>query len=163
MLRTIHRNRKKMVSDKIRSIRTKARKIFPSDIKRTEGAVEIITHWLVRPPLQELTLTRTHSFLKPLEIWMHFQIWWVPLLKVQRMVWLGLPFWWEVGTNFPYHKSWWMNAEMFYVVSVCPVYNLDLHKVRAMVFYEHAQSVTLNTCCQLIRILGKAEHEINII
>ena len=30
-----------------------------------------------------------------------------PLLKEQRMVWLGLPLWWELGTNFPYHRPWW--------------------------------------------------------
>ena len=75
------------------------------------GAVEIITHFLLfRPSLQELTFTWAHSSLKQSEIGMPFQIWLLPLLKVQRMVWLGLPLWWELGTNFPYHRSWWMNV-----------------------------------------------------
>ena len=41
---------------------------------------------------------------------MPFQIRSLPLLKVQRMVWLGLPLWWELRTNFPYHRSWRMNV-----------------------------------------------------
>ena len=32
----------------------------------------------------------------------------IPQLKVQRTVLLGLPLWWELGTNFPYHRSWCM-------------------------------------------------------
>ena len=74
------------------------------------GTVEIITHWLFRSPLQELTFTRAHFSLKQSEIGMPFQDRSLPLLKVQRMVWLGLPLWWELGTNFPYHRSWWMNV-----------------------------------------------------
>ena len=46
------------------------------------GTVEIITHWLFRPLLQELTFTRIHSSLKQSEIGMPFQIWLLPLLKV---------------------------------------------------------------------------------
>ena len=80
--------------------------LIPPSTPPQLGAVEIITHWLFRPPLQELTFTRAHSSLKQSEIGMPFQI----LLKVQRMVWLGLPLWWELGTNFPYHRSWWMNV-----------------------------------------------------
>ena len=61
-------------------------------------------------PLQELTFTRAHSSLKQSEIGMPFQIRSLPLLKEQRMVWLGLPVWCELGTNFPYHRSWGMNV-----------------------------------------------------
>ena len=46
-----------------------------------------------RPPLPELTFTRTHSSLKLSEIGMPFQTQLLPLLKVQRMVWLSLPLW----------------------------------------------------------------------
>ena len=54
------------------------------------GTVEIIIHWLFRPPLQELTFTkkRAHSSLKQSEIGMPFRL--LPMLKVQRIVWLGL-------------------------------------------------------------------------
>ena len=41
----------------------------------------------------KLTFTRAHSSLKQLEIGMPFQIRLFPLLKVQRMVWLGLHLW----------------------------------------------------------------------
>ena len=41
---------------------------------------------------------------------MPFQIRSLPLLKEQRVVCLGLPLWWELGTNFPYHRSWWINV-----------------------------------------------------
>ena len=51
-----------------------------------------------------------HSSLKQSEIGMPFQIRSLPLLKDQRMVWLGLPLSWEQGTNFTYHRSWWMNV-----------------------------------------------------
>ena len=74
------------------------------------GAVEIITLWLFRPPLQELIFTRAPSSLKQSDIGMSFQVRSLRLLKRQRMVWLGLLLWWELRTNFPYHKSWWMNA-----------------------------------------------------
>ena len=60
--------------------------------------------------LQELTFTRAHFSLKQSEIRMPFQIWSLPLLKEHRMVWLGLPLRWELGTNFPNHGSWWMNV-----------------------------------------------------
>ena len=73
------------------------------------GAVEFIID-IFRAPLQELKFTRAHSFLKQLETGMTFQIWSLTLLKEQRTVWLGLPLWWELGTNFPYHRSWWMNV-----------------------------------------------------
>ena len=62
---------------------------------------------------QELTFTRAHSSLKQSEIGMPFQIRSLPLLKEQRnerMAWLGLPLWWELGTSFPYHRSCWMNV-----------------------------------------------------
>ena len=29
-------------------------------------------------------------------------------LKVQRLLWLGLPLWWDLGTNFLYHRLWWI-------------------------------------------------------
>ena len=74
------------------------------------GAGEIITHWHFRSPLQGLSFTRAHSFFKESEIGMPFQIRLLPLLKVQKMVWLVLPIWWELGTNYPYHRSWWMNV-----------------------------------------------------
>ena len=61
-----------------------------------------------RHPLQELTLTTAHASLKPLEIGMPFKIRLFPPLNVQRMVWLGLPVWWELVANFPYHR--WMNV-----------------------------------------------------
>ena len=44
------------------------------------------------------------------ETGMPFQIQLLPLLKMQRTVWLGLPFWWELGTNSSYRRSWWMNV-----------------------------------------------------
>ena len=53
------------------------------------GTVEITTRWLFRPQLQELTFTWAHSSLKQSEIRMPFQIRSLPLLKEQRMVWLG--------------------------------------------------------------------------
>ena len=55
------------------------------------GAVEIMTHWFFRHPLQELTFARSHSSLKQSDIGMSFQIRLFSPLKVQRMVWLGLP------------------------------------------------------------------------
>ena len=63
-----------------------------------------------RHPLQELIITRAHSSLKQSEIGMSFQIWLLSLLKVWMIVWLGLPLWWELGTNFPYYRSWWINV-----------------------------------------------------
>ena len=44
-------------------------------------------------PLEELTFTRVHSSLKQSEVGMPFQIQLLPLLKMQRIVWLGLPLW----------------------------------------------------------------------
>ena len=44
-------------------------------------------------PLQALTFTRALSSLKQSEIGMLLQIQSLPLLKVQRMAWLGLPLW----------------------------------------------------------------------
>ena len=55
-------------------------------------------------------IARAHSSLKQLEIGMPFQIHFFPPFKVQRMVWLGSPLLWELGTNFPYHRSCWMNV-----------------------------------------------------
>ena len=50
------------------------------------------------------------SFFPQSEIGRPFQIQLLPLLEVQRMVWLGLPLWWELGTNFLYHRFWQMNV-----------------------------------------------------
>ena len=81
--------------------------------------VDIITHWLFRPLMQEQTFTRVHPSFKPLDIGTPFQIQLFPPLKVQRMVWLGLPLWWELEIiplwweleiNFSYHRSWWINV-----------------------------------------------------
>ena len=56
-------------------------------------------------PLQELPFTRL--ILPSDNQRLESQL---PLLNVQRMVWLGLPIWWELSTNFPYHRSWWINV-----------------------------------------------------
>ena len=90
------------------------------------GAAEIIT-----PLLQELTFTRAHSSLKQSEIGMPFQTQLLPLLKVQRMVWLGSSLWWELGTNFPYYRSLLLNVIRhkknsdcdldFFVILITPV------------------------------------------
>ena len=52
---------------------------------------------------------KSHALLKPLEVGMPFRVRLFSLLKVQKTVWLALLLWWELGTNFLYHRSWWMN------------------------------------------------------
>ena len=47
--------------------------------------------WLIKA-----TFTRAHFSLKQSEIGMPFQIRSLPLLKEQRLAWLGLPLWWEL-------------------------------------------------------------------
>ena len=91
------------------SLKKKGRQQTDSFVQRSKGAASIPTDDLIPPirhsrnhhsltfrtPLQELTFTRAHSSHKQSEIGMPFQIRSLPLLKVQRMVWLGLhvPLW----------------------------------------------------------------------
>ena len=67
-----------------------AASILTDDLIPRLGAVEIITHWLFRPPLQELKFTRAHSSLKQSEIGTLFQIRSLPLFRIRIRIF----YWW---------------------------------------------------------------------
>ena len=72
------------------------------------GMVEISTHRHFRPPLLIQMFINVASFPRLSGIGMSSPILLSHLLKLQRIVFLNSLLWWELGTNFPNHRSWWM-------------------------------------------------------
>ena len=79
---------------------------FPPPAPPQLGAVEIITHWICRLPLQELTFRRAHSSLKQSEIGMSLPD---SIITCVEDAEDGVAKFTSL-TNFPYHRSWWMNV-----------------------------------------------------
>ena len=72
------------------------------------GAVEISTLWHFRLTLLIQMFTNVASSPRLSGIGMHSPSLWSHLLKMQRIVLLSSHLWWELGINFPNHKSWWV-------------------------------------------------------
>ena len=72
------------------------------------GVVEISTQKHFRPPLLIQISINVSSSPRLSGIGMSSPIFWSHLLKMQRIVLLNSLLWWELGTNFPNHRSWWM-------------------------------------------------------
>ena len=70
--------------------------------------VEISTLGHFRPPLLIQMFINVASSPRLSGIGMSSPILISQLLKMQRIVLLNSLFWWELGTNFHHHRSWWM-------------------------------------------------------
>ena len=59
-------------------------------------------------PIANTVVYKCNFFPQTIRDGMSSPILWSHLLKLQRIVLLNSLLWWELGTNFPNHRSWWM-------------------------------------------------------
>ena len=59
-------------------------------------------------PIANTDVYKCNFFPQTIRDGMSSPILWSHLLKLQRIVLLNSLLWWELGTNFPNHRSWWM-------------------------------------------------------
>ena len=64
-------------------------------------------------PIANTDIYKCSFFPQTIRDWNSSPILWSHLLKLQRIVLLNSLLWWELGTNFPNHRSCWMIVRTF--------------------------------------------------